>query len=633
MRTLQIHCSSFEYEPLSKAMEEAEEIKRKEKKVFGECLVCYITVEKDDSRDPETISSEAANSIGEHARTVKANVIVIYPYAHLSSSLANADLAKRLLQELVSKLSEKGFEAHRAPFGWYKSFNLVNKGHPLAELSRTYTGKIQETPEPKEKFHRFYVMDEDGREYEITTEDWRSRSEIWGKGDRYKLLRTFVRNELEGRPPSGEVPRHIEYMRRLELLDYAPESDVGNMKWYPNGVLIKDLIMDYALQKIALPWGAVKMQNPLIYRMDIESIRKLQGEFHERDYILEEAGKEFVLRFASDPGVFPFVQKTMMTYRQMPFKVYEEAICFRKEQRGELTGLMRARNFWMTDQHAFCSSEGQALDEFRKLSILFARLMQETVAGDHWVLGFEIVEDFYEKYRKFFSSLISEIKVPAFFKLMKEMTHYYAFKNEGQCVFSDGNNIQVSTVQWDVKNGERFGITFVDKDGMKKNIPFIIHASSFGSIERSIASLLENAEWMKVEGMQPMLPIWLSPEQVRIIPLNPQTHLSRAIDVAKELESNQIRVGVDDRDMSLSKRVMEAKRNWIPYIIVVGETEMKSNDLPVTVRLDSKLDEDRRKKMKVEQLIEEIRRETEGMPLRRSYLPRLLSMRPTFVGS
>ena len=634
MRSLQIHCSKFEYEPLSRAVEGAEEIEVKGRRSFGDCLVSFITVEGGDLRDPGGIGSEAADSIGEHARMVKTNTIVVYPYAHLSSSLATAEPAKKVLEEVASKLAAQGFEVHRAPFGWYKAFNLVNRGHPLAELSRTFVGKegplVQ--PEGKDKFIKFYIIDAEGREHEITPDNWKSKTEIWDKGGVYKLLWTFVRNELEGRPPSGESPKHIEYMRRLELLDYAPESDVGHMKWYPGGVLIKDLITDYALKKIALPWGAVKIQNPIIYRTDVESIKKLQGEFHERDYILEEEGKEFVLRFASDPGAFPFVQRTMLTYRQMPFRVYEEAICFRKEQRGELTGLIRVRNFWMTDQHAFCTSEEQALEEYRKLSVLFARLMRDTVAGEHWVLGFEIVEDFYEKYRGFFSELMHEINVPAFFKLMKEMTHYYAFKNEGQCIFSDGNNVQVSTVQWDVKNGERFGIGYVDKEGRRRSVPFIIHASSFGSIERSMASLLENAEWMKVEGKQPMLPVWLSPEQVRIIPLNPGIQLAKSVEIAQQLEENEIRVGVDDRDMSLSKRVMEAKRHWIPYLVVIGETEMKSDELPVTVRKDAKLDEDLRKKMTVRQLMDEIKRETEGMPFRRSYLPTLLSMRPIFVG-
>ena len=631
MRTLQIHCSRFHYTPLTKATEAAEPAEQGEEREFEECLVVFVTVEGEDSRDVEGVTSEAAGSIAEHASSVGAKAVLVYPYAHLSNALSGPDAAKGTLQRLAEKVSELGLEVHRAPFGWYKSFRMENKGHPLAELSRTFTGKPRQVPEPKEKFHRFIVVDGEGREHEINADDWKERKELWERGGRYELLRVFVRNELEGKPGSGRAPQHVEYMKKLALVDYTPESDVGHMKWYPNGAIIKDLILDYALCKVALPWGAVKVQNPLVYRADIDAIRKLQGEFHERDYMIREEDKELVLRFASDPGAFPFVQKVTFTYKQMPLKVYEEAICFRKEQKGELTGLMRVRNFWMTDQHAFCASEDQAEEEYEKLTLTFGRLMDETVAGDHWVLGFEIVEEFYERYREFFCSVIGKLGVPAFFKLMKEMTHYYAFKNEFQSIFSDGSNLQIATVQWDVKNGERFNITYVDKDGAKKPVPIIIHASSFGSIERAVASLLERAEWMKVEGLQPMLPLWLSPEQVRVIPVNPETNLELAMRVAEEVSSGQVRVGVDERDMSLSKRVMEAKTHWIPYIVVVGDREVGAERIPVTIREGSKLGQDRTERMTVEELVAHVRGKVEGFPFRPSYMPVRLSMRPIFT--
>lgn len=632
MRTLQIHCGSFSYTPLTKAVESPEEAEQDKEVRFGECLVSFVTVESDDAKDLDSVTSEAALSIGEHASGVKAKVVIIYPYAHLSSALAGPDVAKKGLSQLAEKVSSQGFEVHRAPFGWYKSFKMDNKGHPLSELSRSFTGKAKQAAAPKEKFHRFFVIDGEGREHEMTPENWKEKKELWDRGGRYELLRVFVGNELEGRTAGGKAPKHIEYMKRLELVDYTPESDIGHMKWYPNGVLIKDLIMDYALNKIALPWGAMKVQNPLLYRTDIDAIRKLQGEFHERDYTIKEEDKELVLRFASDPGAFPFAQRMIFTYKQMPIKIYEEAICFRKEQKGELSGLMRVRNFWMTDQHAFCSSEEQAMEEYEKLTLMFGRLMDETVAGDHWVLGFEIVEGFYEKYREFFSSVVKKLGVPAFFKLMGEMTHYYAFKNEFQSIFSDGSNLQIATVQWDVKNGERFNIAYVDRDGLRRPVPVIIHASSFGSVERALASLLEGAEWMKVNGLQPMLPLWLSPEQVRIIPVNPQVHLDRTLKDAAEISAGQVRVGVDDRDMTLSKRVMEARTHWIPYIVVVGERELAGEELPVTIREGSELGKDRTEKMTTSELVEHIKERTGGFPFRPMYLPARMSLRPIFSG-
>ncbi|MEM5773202.1 MAG: threonine--tRNA ligase, partial [Candidatus Aenigmatarchaeota archaeon] len=624
MRILQTHSDWIEYEPIKKEIPQAEEV---EKKVYKleEVLVVFTAVEEGDD---EKIARKAVEEIKEFMKNLKINKLLIYPFVHLSNKPAKPLEALKVLKAMEDYAKELKIETYRAPFGWNKRITNAVKGHPLAEQSKVFVaGEVKEEKEAevkKEKFHRFFVIDVDGEEYEVDPKNWKNCKIFSKKEKKYEYLKIFVRNELEGNPPKVKQPKHIEIMRKLELVDYCPESDVGNMKWYPNGVLMKDLIMDYALYKIAIPWGAMKMQNPLLYRTDVEEIKKLQGEFHERDYTVEEK-VPLVLRFASDPGAFPFVQKLVFTYRNMPVKVYEEAICFRKEKKGELSGLMRVRNFWMTDQHAFCADEAQARKVYEELSLLFAKLMNETIAKEHWVLGFEIVESFYEKYKEFFRGIIKKIKVPAFFKLMKEMSHYYAFKNEYQAIFMDGNNLQISTVQWDVKNGERFNICFIDKNGKKVPVPFIIHASSFGSIERAMAAILETGAWMEKEGKAPMFPLWLSPEQVRLIPVSTEKHLKKCEEIAEILEKERIRVGIDDRDLTVPKKVFEAKRSWIPYIIVIGDKELKSEKLPIVIREKSSINKEFRQEMSLKEFIKEIKEKTADMPFRPLYIPKELS--------
>ncbi|MEM2920819.1 MAG: threonine--tRNA ligase [Candidatus Bathyarchaeia archaeon] len=631
LRILLIHADFFEYSVRQKAVEGAEELKN-EGGSFGESLVCFVSVEEGDGEGG--VARRAAEEIYGVAESLGISFIVLYPYAHLSQNLSDAEEAKTVLGAVEINLRDSfHLDVHRAPFGWYKSFKISNKGHPLAELSRAITPEEVERLEievKKDKFQKFIILDVDGTEYELVKDNWDSCHFFKEEGRDVVNMKYFVRNELVGKRGPSEEPSHIELMRRLELVSYAPESDAGHMKWFPNGVLIKDLIMDYALNKIALPWGAVKMQNPLLYRTDVEAISKLQGEFHERDYLIRDRDRKLVLRFASDPGAFPFVQKLSLSYRNMPFKIYEEAICFRKEQKGELTGLMRVRNFWMTDQHAFCANEEQAFQEYETLTLLFAKLMKETIAGDNWVLGFEVVSDFFERYKAFFKNLVRKVGKPAFVKLMGEMTHYYAFKNEFQSIFANGDNLQISTVQWDVKNGERFNITFVNKEGERLFVPIIIHASSFGSIERAIAAMLENAERMKREGMLPMLPLWLSPEQVRIIPVSNDRHLKRCEEIAGKLEASMIRVSVDDRELTVSRKVMEAKKSWVPYVVVVGDKELGTDMLPIVIRELSTLKEERRELMSLEDFITTIRRKTSGMPFRPLYQPRELSRRVSY---
>jgi len=629
MRALIWHVDEFSYWPVGREGDVADEAPEGPRE-FRDAIVALVSVEAGDGPiEAEGMASEVADV----ARQVGCDRAVVYPYAHLSSELARPQVAMEILGSLAAGLSSRGLDVHKAPFGWTKSFQVRIKGHPLAEQLKVVEpgrgGRPRGAEAPKEKFHRFIVIDDDGSEHEVTRENWRSAPPLARDDVKHRMLAEFIRNELEGRPGEGAAPRHVYYMRKLELVDYSPESDVGHMKWYPNGALIRDLILDYAYFRVAREWGAMKMQNPLVYRTDVESIRMLQGEFHERDYSMDGG---LVLRFASDPGAFPFVQRLTFTYRQMPLKVYEEANCFRKEQKGELTGLMRVRSFLMTDHHAFISDEEQAKAEYRRLSLLFKQLMDDVISGDHWVLGFEFVEDYYEKYREYIKSLVAEMKVPAFIKLMKEMSHYYAFKSEYQAIFPDGNNVQISTVQWDVKNGERFHIKYVADDGRERPVPIILHASSFGSIERTLASLLERAAWDERAGLNPMLPFWLSPEQVRIIPVRVADHMDHAVRLAGELERRGFRVGLDDRDLTLSKRIRDAKSSWIPYLVVIGDEEIAGGHYSVTPRQGRAIGKEPTLRMGLEDLVAELERAQGGMPTRPLYVPREISLRPIFTG-
>lgn len=633
MRLLLLHVDRFGYRVVSPASPVRDEVSDETGKFeVEEALVAFTTVERVDERNLEGSVEEAAKAVEEAARRVSTGKILIYPYAHLSSELASPAKALEALEGLKNLLAERGFEVYRAPFGWYKSFTVSVKGHPLAEASREIRpesiGRAGKKVEREEKFHRFLVVDVDGTVYEFNVDDWR-KCPIFKKPERlYRLLEIFVRNEIEGSPGRGK-PRHIEYMRRLELADYCPESDIGHFKLYPNGVLIFDLLKDYAFFNVALPWGAVKIQNPLLYRESVDAIRELMGEFHERDYRIPAENDVFLLRFASDPGAFPYVQKLNLTYKHLPFKIYEEVPCFRREQSGELVGLRRLRYFTMTDQHCFCRDEKEALDEFEKLTFLFKNLLSQVIAGGNWVLGWECVEDFFERYREWFVGLCVKLGVPAFFKLMRRMTHYYAFKNEFQVIGSDEANVQLSTVQFDVKNGERFQITYRDEEGRSRPC-VIIHASSLGSLERTLYALLESALLRMNEGRLPMLPVWLSPEQVRLIPVS-ERHRELCLKLADKLEASRVRTGVDDRSQTVSRRVMEAKASWIPYIVVVGDREAERGVLPVVVREESTLDKDCVREMTVDELAEEVRSKCRGMPFRPLYMPRELSRRVVFV--
>ena len=474
-------------------------------------------------------------------------------------------------------------------------------------------------------FTRYVAVDAEGNAADVTRDGLAACPVLQGQGRRAGLFRQFVANELGMPRPASEQARHIDLMRRHELVDYCEASEKGHLKWFPKGVLIHRLILDYA-SDLARSWGAMEMKNPVLIRGDHNVVGELMGEFHERDYRVDGGRGICYLRYASDPLGFPFMQGVQFSHRQTPLKVYEEASCFRNEQEGEVGGLRRVRNFLMTDMHAGCATEEEAAAEFEYLCRRFARLMEEVIAADRWVLGWEGTIDFYQQHRDWLTGIGQDLGVPSLFKLMPEMSHYYAMKNEYQFITPDGANVQVSTVQWDVKDGPRFDIGYTDSDGRKQPCPVIVHASSFGSIERTLCAILENAAEAADSGEPACFPLWLSPTQVRIISVTPEA-LDLGDELCRGISGRQVRADVDDRDESVGRRIRDAEREWVPYQLVIGKREMASGNLTVRIRTEAS-----QREMSVEELVGLVRGQTDGMPFRPLPLPERLSGRPIFYG-
>lgn len=475
------------------------------------------------------------------------------------------------------------------------------------------------------EFVRFVLADLNGKSYEVAPENFEQCAIFQQDAPHYQLLRQFVTNELQSGNGDKGIPKHIEYMKRQQLLDYCDVSEKGHYKWYPKGLLIQRLMLDYA-SKLAFEWGAFEMKNPLIIRSDHNLIGQLMGEFHERDYKVDGGRGICYMRYASDPLAFPFMQKVSFSHKQSPLKVYEEASCFRNEQQGEVSGLKRVRNFTMTDMHAACTSIEEAHREFEHLCLLFADLMNHIIAKGRWVLGWEGTIQFFEQNKEWLVNIGKKIGVPALFKLMPEMSHYYAIKNEYQAITADGATVQISTVQWDVKDGERFDIGYIDEHGHKHPCPVIIHASSFGSIERALCAILENIAIDARQGIAPMFPLWLSPIQVRVIPVS-EKHIPPALEVMQQIYNQNIRVDIDDRDETLGRKIRNGEKEWIPYLVVIGDKEVQSGILAVRSRSPKV-----QLKLPIEELAGMIHAQTQEMPFREMMFPKELSKQPMFVG-
>jgi len=622
MRVLLLHCDYLEFTVQKKAIKEPEQVEDKLGRL-EECIVCFMAVEKVDEGDPGYVVSELVKVISELASQVKVENIVVYPYAHLSSELSNLDTAQKVLNNVYTKVSEK-YNALKAPFGWYKSFELKCKGHPLSELSRTIVpGQLKEDSGESDALSKedkleseWYIMTPDGKLHDISEFDY----------SLHENLKKFSFYEKAKDRTVSKAPPHIELMRRLELVDYEPGSDPGNLRYYPKGRMIKALLEQYVTDRI-LEYGGVEVETPLMYDFEHPTLSKYLNRFPARQYTIESDNKRYFLRFAACFGQFLMAHDAIISYKNLPLRLYELArYAFRREKSGELTGLRRLRAFTMPDVHALCTDVTQAKQEYkRRLDLCIEVIEGCGLTLDDVEPAIRVTKDFYEEHKDFVEYIVKTIGKPALIEMWGERVFYFVLKYEFNFVDALSKASCLSTDQIDVENGERYDINYVDNDGVKKH-PLILHCSPSGAIERVIYALLEKAHLVKEQGGVPCLPMWLSPTQVRIIPVS-EDQLEYAMKVADEIESGGIRVDVDDRDATVGLKIRDAGQEWIPRVVVVGENEVKSKKLTVTIR---ELKE--KKELSVKELVSEVLPQISGKPFRPIPLPRNISERPKFVG-
>jgi threonyl-tRNA synthetase len=415
-------------------------------------------------------------------------------------------------------------------------------------------------------------------------------------------------------------------MRRLELVDYEPASDGGNLRYYPKGRLVKALLEEYVTDKI-LSYGGVEVETPLMYDFEHPTLAKYLNRFPARQYTIESDDKKFFMRFAACFGQFLMAHDATLSYRSLPLRLYELArYAFRREKSGELTGLRRLRAFTMPDVHALCADVGQAKEEYKRRLALCMEVIEGCgLTMDDIEPAVRVTKGFYGEHKDFVEYIVKTIGKPALVEMWDERVFYFVLKYEFNFVDALSKASCLSTDQIDVENGERYDINFIDKDGAKKH-PLILHCSPSGAIERVIYALLEKAYMTMQAGGVPSLPLWLSPTQVRVIPVS-EEFLSYANKVADEIAAAGIRVDVDDRDATVGLKIREAGQEWIPRVIVVGEKEEKSRKVTVTIRETKE-----KKEETVADAIREVKEKTKNKPTRQLPLPRELSKRPKFVG-
>jgi threonyl-tRNA synthetase len=628
MRMLMIHADYLKYETKEKT-KAAEKIgKEMMKGEFKEPLVIFISFERaDEDAIDYVINSGVAEILGV-ADQIKPKSIVLYPYVHLlfGAKMGSAGAALKILKGMETKLSKK-FKVSRTPFGYYKSFELKCKGHPLSEFSRVISpeerdkegeGVVSKALKEEEKMKsHWYIMQPDGKLVPVEKFNFSKHSNL-DKFAKYEIKKS---REVKAMPP------HVKLMKSLELVGNEPGSDPGNLRYYPKGRLIKSLLEQFVTQRV-IDYGGMEVETPIMYDINHPTLSNYLNRFPARQYSIRSGNRDFFLRFSACFGQFLMTHDAQISYRQLPFRIYElTRYSFRREKSGELVGLRRLRAFTMPDVHAMCANLKQAKEEFVKRFDLSRNVLKDGLGldTDDYELGVRFTKDFYEKNKDFIVSFVKKFGKPVLIEMWDDRFFYFVLKWEFNFVDNIDKASALSTDQIDIENAERYEITYTDKKGEKKH-PLILHCSPSGAIERCIYAILEKAYKDEKSGRVPQFPLWLSPTQVRLIPLSDK-YTKTCTKLAEKIEAGRIRVDIDDRRDTVEKKIRDAELEWVPFIIVFGEKELKSKQLPVRIRTSGKIE-----KMGMDKLMNDLKEKTGDMPFKKLSLPKLLSKRPVFSG-
>ncbi len=622
MRILELDVDKIAFSPVKAEAELHDEVELKEIMV-NDALVVLVSVEKGDD---EAAADSAINDISKFMDNLKRNKVVIYPYAHLSSDLSGPKDAKRIIEYMYEKLGAK-YEAVKAPFGWNKKLMLDIKGHPLAEQARSFapSGKSkqkndeesQALKEEDKVVSTWYILDEHGKLWPYSEFNF-SKS---------VNLKKFADYEIKKVRTYSTEPPHIAHMKRLQLVGYEPGSDPGNFRYYPNGKLIKSLLENYVTSKV-VNYGAVEVETPIMYDYAHPALKEYLHRFPARHYVLKSDDKEYFLRFSADFGQFLMAHDATISYKHLPFRFYElTRYSFRREKSGELTGLKRLRAFSMPDMHTLCEDLDHAMSEFRDQFRFCVDVLKGIGIGmDKYEAAFRFTEEFWKGNADFIKNIVStELKKPALIEMWNFRYAYFDPKFEFNVIDSADKATALATVQIDHENGERYGMSYVDKSGNKR-YPIVLHCSPSGAIERVIYALLELASIDEASQRVPALPLWITPTQVRILPIS-EKFTTQAVEIAGTFAKSGIRADVDDTDNTLSKKIMNAEKEWVPYICVVGEKEIANGTVAVRIRAEK---DKKNASMPVSELADRINEATIGMPKAPLTMNILLSKRPYF---
>lgn len=375
---------------------------------------------------------------------------------------------------------------------------------------------------------------------------------------------------------------HRKLGRDLDIYSFDDEVGSGLPLWHPNGVILIEEIEKLAKEK-EYEFGYCRVQTPHIAKQELYLRSGHLPYYKDSMFPPMEMDKEiYYLKAMNCPHHHKIFSNKKRSYRELPIRYAEYGHCYRYEDSGALFGLMRVRSLSMNDAHIYCTEE-QFEEEFIKVLDLYKfyfelfgitkyqmRLSKHAEEG----LGKKYVDNerLWLKTEEQVRNALIKSGLP--FVEVENEAAFYGPKIDVEIWSVIGREFTLATNQLDFAVPERFNLTYIDKDGTEKT-PICIHRAPLSTHERLIGFLLEHYAGA--------FPVWLSPVQVQFVPVS-EKHVSGTRELENEFKNLKIRTVVDDADETVGKKVKKAVTQKIPYIVVVGDSELNGEDWTIRVR-------------------------------------------------
>ncbi len=382
----------------------------------------------------------------------------------------------------------------------------------------------------------------------------------------------------------AEKRDHRKLGQQLDLFVFSDLVGKGLPMFTPKGSMIRRVLENFIIEEESKR-GYRHVYTPELAKVDLYRASGHYPYYKDTMYpVMKVDEEELILRPMSCPHHFQLYAARPHSYKELPYRIAELARLYRYEKSGELTGLVRAREFCLADAHIICQKEAAVKEIGRVLDLIeyCTRALGLKKGRDfHYRLSLGERSDEKKYFKDDASWDAAEVLLKSVLKKRRAVfveapneAAFYGPKIDIQMKNIAGKEETAFTVQYDFVMPKRFALTYIDRDGTKKE-PIVIHRSSIGCIERIMAFLLEHYAGA--------LPLWMSPVQAEVIPIG-KTHKKYARVVLQTLDGAGIRAGVNDADESVSKRIRDGELQKIPYLLVVGDKEVKSEKVSVRKR-------------------------------------------------